>query len=352
VLSFGAIGNSKIPLLPVIVFFVALLALPFQVAAQPWRQLQQSGAQSQQPPPQQPQPQAPQTPPQPGAPQRAAYDPAIFLSPVPSDQLAFLKDFEGKTSGDAAEDKQFRKLLHTVVPDCMFHYGHDMPLLEALEIVLKTSPQPVEIGDGRYVLVSGRSGPYLAGRGFMWMDTQAGIALGGFYFHPTNGEPTPTLTIFSKQVKEDSLEMGQLPPFFAADLSQWSAENRVPVVLTRYFITGRKERILLAHDEDYCAPTEGTSLPDQTDCQQMNADAADIDMNAAYYLEQINYATNGTAWMIEGPEQVAWIQLRENTCGVGPDPLACRIRLTREHTRVIVHRRHEPHPEPAPRPRE
>ena len=52
-----------------------------------------------------------------------------------------------------------------------------------------------------------RGGP----RGFIWIDMQQGIALGGIFFHPTNGEPTPTLTLFSKQVEENSLEMSQLP---------------------------------------------------------------------------------------------------------------------------------------------
>ncbi len=40
----------------------------------------------------------------------------------------------------------------------------------------------------------------------------------------------------------------------------------------------------------------------------MNADAADIDLKAAYYLDQTNYATKGTAWMIASPEQISWIQ--------------------------------------------
>jgi hypothetical protein len=37
----------------------------------------------------------------------------------------------------------------------------------------------------------------------------------------------------------------------------------------------------------------------------MNADAADMDVTAAYYLEQTHHATNATAWMIEGDDQVA-----------------------------------------------
>ncbi len=72
-------------------------------------------------------------------------------------------------------------------------------------------------------------------------------------------------------------------------------------------------------------------------CVQMDADAADIDMNVASYLEATHHATNATAWMINDPSQVAWVQLRNNTCLSGPDLLGCRIRMTRERTRVIVH---------------
>ena len=245
--------------------------------------------------------------------------PAVFQKPIPADDLSFLNQFAGKPAKDVVRDKQFRKLLRTVVPDCMFHYGHDMPLLDALEIVLKNSPLPVQIRAGRYLMVSGRSGPYLGGRGFMWIDLQDGIALGGFYFHPTNGEPTPAVNIFSRQVKEDSLKMSQLPPAFAEDFRAWLAP-----ITTRYFITGSNKKILLEHDENYG--------------DQGNADAADIDLNAAYYLDQTNHATNATAWMITD-DQTAWIQFRENTCGAG---LACRIRLTRERTHVILRKMHRP----------
>jgi uncharacterized protein YecT (DUF1311 family) len=224
-----------------------------------------------------------------------------------------------------------------VVPDCVFHYGWDMSLFSALDTVLKGSRLPVEIREGRYVMVSGRSGPYLLGRGFMWVDMQDGIALGGFYFRPTNGEPAPTVTIFSKQVKEAALEMSQLPPAFAEDLSRWSRASSVPPITTRYFIGGLNKKILLEHDEDYCAPTDATAAPPEDVCEHMNADAADIDVDAAYYLEQTNHATNATAWMI-GADQIAWIQFRDATCRIGPDPLRCHILVTRERTRVIINR--------------
>ena len=259
--------------------------------------------------------------------------------------MAFLSKFSGAPAKNLLRDKQFRKLLHSAIPDCIFHYGWDISLPGALEKVLDGSTVPVQILDSRYLIVSGHSGPYLSGKGLVWIDLQEGIVLGGFYFHPTNGEPTPTVTVFSNQVKEKALLMSQLPPAFSEDLRQWSQDSKIPPVTTRYFITANKEKILLEHDEDYCAPTDSTLAHPAEVCQQMAADAADIDLNAAYYLEQTNHATNATAWMIVGAEQVAWYQVRDNTCGFGSAALGCHIRLTREHTHIIVRR---PHPVPRP----
>lgn len=264
------------------------------------------------------------------------YDKAIFQKAIPSDQLQFLAQFAGTPTNDVIRDKQYRKSMQSVISDCMFHYGRDMMLPEALVKVLIGSPLPVQIRDGRYVMVSSRSGPYLAGRGFMWIDMQDGIALGGFFFRPTNGEPTPTVTIFSRQLsKEKSIKMTQLPAAFAEDLSQWSADSYIPAVTTRYSISGANRKVLLEHDENYCAPADPTKTPVENDCEQMNADAADIDMNAAYYLEQTHHATNGTAWMI-GADQTAWIQLRDDTCRTGPDALKCHIRMTRQRTHALL----------------
>jgi uncharacterized protein YecT (DUF1311 family) len=175
------------------------------------------------------------------------------------------------------------------------------------------------------------------------MDLQDGIVLGGFFFHPTNGEPTPTATIFSRQLKEESLKLSQLPPVFAQDLGEWSAGARLPPVLTRYFITNSSKKIVLEHDEDFCAPVAGAPAPPPAICGQMNADAADVDLIAAYYLEQTNHATNGTAWMITGADQTAWLKLRDDACRTGPDPLGCHIMMTRERTRFIMGRNLGPH---------
>lgn len=257
----------------------------------------------------------------------AGYDPTLFQKPLAAEQMAFLEQVGGVPVGELMRDKRTRKLMDAVVPDSLFHYGRDMPLEFALQASLEKSTQPAQLRDGRYLLLASSG----AARAFMWMDLQQGISLGGIFFHPSNGEPTPTLTVFSRQVKAAALEMSQLPPAFAEDLSAWQRQSGVPLVTPRYFITGGNTKILLEHDEDYCAAGGAPAA-----CAQMNADAADIDLNTAYYLEQTHHATNATARMIFDPEQVAWIQLRDRTCVDAPDQLGCRIRVTRERIRVIV----------------
>jgi hypothetical protein len=42
-----------------------------------------------------------------------------------------LNQFSGVAAEDVIRDKQFRKLMKSFVPDCMFHYGRDMSLSTA-----------------------------------------------------------------------------------------------------------------------------------------------------------------------------------------------------------------------------
>src|SRR5580658_2851381 len=91
------------------------------------------------------------------------YDKAIFQKPIPGDKLAFLNNFAGSPSNVVIKDKQYSKLVHTVVPDCLFHYGHDMGLVDALETVLAGPTLPVQIREGRYMMVAGSGGPNVAG---------------------------------------------------------------------------------------------------------------------------------------------------------------------------------------------
>jgi len=264
-----------------------------------------------------------------------AYDPEIFQNRVLPVDVAFLSQYAGAVSNEVVRDKRFKKVLHSAEPGVMFHYGRDMSLPDAMDAVLDGSAVPVVIREGRYVTIAGQQGKYLAGRGFIWVDLQEGIVLGGFFFHPTNGEPTPTVTVFSKQVKEDSIEMTQLPPAFNEDLTRWQMSAGIPAVTIRYFIGDENRKLLLEHDEDYCSAVVGRP---GDDCMEMTADAADADVTAASYLDQVHYATNATAWMINSPDQVAWVGVRDRTCGGVLDPLGCRVRMTRERVHVIQRR--------------
>ena len=272
--------------------------------------------------------------------------PAVFENRIPADQMAFLTGLSGASSNEVIHDKQFKKLMKFFVPNCEFHYGRDMGLDESLHMVMDGSRVPAQIREGRYFTIAGATGPYLGGRAMIWIDMKEGIGLGAFYFHPVNGEPTPTVAVFSRQVKDKALGMSDLPEAFAEDLGAWAGGSNVPALTTRYFLTGSNMRVLLEHDEDYCSGANLNFVPQGEPCEQMDADAADTDEVAAYYLDQVHYRTNATAWMI-GPDQVAWIGVRDRTCGGVVDPLGCRIRVTREHTRVLTGR---PMPKPGPHP--
>jgi len=272
---------------------------------------------------------APQAPPEPPPP------PVVFQNPIPSDQLAFLNDYAGHPASHVMRDKRFRNLMKTAIPRTEYHYGRDMPLYDTSQTLLDGPPLPVKVREGRYVTVASHGGPYLNGRGLLWFDIKEGIALGAVFFHPVNGEPTPTLAIFSRQLKETSLSMSQLPPAFADDLSHWARTVNIPFITTRYFIPDNGKKYVLVHDEDYCAHPDNMPAPPEDQCEQNNADAADIDLYAADFMAQTRNAANATAWMLSSA-QVTWIGLRNQRCGVGPGQLSCRIQLTRQRTRTIL----------------
>jgi uncharacterized protein YecT (DUF1311 family) len=285
-------------------------------------------------------PEATQTPaPAPAADSQPALPPpgpppaANFQNLIPPDQLAFLNDYANQPVKYLLKDKRFHNLRKQAISSTEYHYGRDMSLSDAMDTVLDGSMQPVLVRDGRFVTVAGSNGPYLGGRGFLWFDMQTGVAMGAFYFHPTNGEPTPTVTVFSRQLTDRELTMGQLPGPFKDDLEQWMADTRIREVTPRYFIPENGKKYVLVHDEDYCLHAPGEPGPDPDECQQMNEDAADDDMNAAYFMQETGNAANATAWML-GPDQIDWLEVRDRTCG--PRGYACRIRITRRRTRVLL----------------
>jgi len=276
---------------------------------------------------------------QPDLPPPGPPPPASLKGFIPADQLTFLKDYAGQPTKALLKDKRFKNLEKQAISRTEYHYGRDMSLSDAVQTVLDGSTLPVEVREGRFVTVPGNSGPYLRGRTFLWFDLQTGVALGAFYFQPTNGEPSPTVTVFSRLLTDRELSMSQLPEPFVEDMEQWAGSARIPRISTRYFIPENGKKYVLSHDEDYCWRPPGSFPPDRDACQQMNANAADVDMNAAYFMQETGNAANATAWML-GPDQVAFIGIRDRSCGLA---LACRIRITHERTRVLLGHPPVPH---------
>ena len=260
---------------------------------------------------------------------------AVFQNPIPAAQLAFLSDYSGKTARSILKDKRFRNLTKRAIPDSECRYGHDVMLCTMVVTLLDNDPMPIRIRDGRYAMVASRGGPMVNGYGFLWFDLEDGIAIGGVYSHPTNGESAPELAIFSRQLRDSSLSIGQFPPAFQRDLSQWILATGLYLVSTRYFIPENGKRYALLHDEDYCAYRRDIPPPPRAQCEELNAEAAEVDVNAAYFLAQTHNAANAPAWTL-GPDQEAWMGKREQSCGLGPAGLLCRLRLTRQRTQVLI----------------
>ena len=51
--------------------------------------------------------------------------PAVFQNQIPSGQLVFLKDYEGKTVKDLQKDKRFRALEKQITPSANYFYHSD-----------------------------------------------------------------------------------------------------------------------------------------------------------------------------------------------------------------------------------
>jgi uncharacterized protein YecT (DUF1311 family) len=277
------------------------------------------------------QPDAGQTQP---APPPLPQQPAVFHDLLPTGDLGFLADYDGKMPRDIERDKRFRQLEKLITPPTYYFYHHDRELSETRDLVLDEAPIPISVRDGRYVMVATVGGPdqNMTGRGFIWIDMQTGIGLGGVYFKPINGEPTPTLTIFSRQLTDTCLGMSQLPPEFLMDLNQWALIAKVHATSPRYFIPANKKKYALVHDGDYCAHAAGTPALPQDECEEMNAEAADADLEAAYFMKETGHLSDATAYLLE-PDFGAWIALRQRTCGTG---LACRVVYTRRRVRELL----------------
>jgi len=247
----------------------------------------------------------------------------------------FLSDYKDKSVRAILKDKRFGNLMKLAIPNSELRYGRGRTISATLGTLLDSDPMPIQIRNGRYVMVASGGDPMLNGIGFMWFDIENGIAIGGVYSHSTQGESGPEMTVFSSQLRDSSLSIGQFPTAFQNDLSQWILATGLYFVSTRYYIPENGRKYALLHDEDYCAYRQDVPPPPRAQCEELNAEAAEADMNAAYFLAKTQNAADAKPQVLD-QDQLAWIVLREQSCGLGPAGLQCRLRLTRQRTQVLI----------------
>jgi len=260
--------------------------------------------------------------------------PATFQNLVPPNQMAFVQPYDGKQAKHLLGDGRYKALMAQVIPNTAVHYGLDMKLAEAVDKVMHGSKEPVTILNGRYASLGGGTGPYLHGRGLVWMDLQTGTVLGAFYYQPTNGEPSPTLTVFSRQLTGPELGMAQLPAAFAASLNDWERSVGAPLVSVRYFIPADGRKYVLVHDENYCTAASAEPASPTRACDLLAEHAAQLDLHAAYFMADAQNAANARAWRTQQVERI-YLSGLARTCGAA---VGCITTGIRSQVRVLLGR--------------
>lgn len=263
--------------------------------------------------------------------------PALKCEALNPDHFLWTKDLAGGSTHDATLAGHFSALIADVAPDAVYHFGLDMPVAAALRGILRGLPDPITVRANRFVMLSACSPTCTNGRAFLWIDTQQGVAIAGIDFAPTNGEPTPTLTLISKQVLEPVTKRVQLPPDFVEDLATWTRASRHRGVAARYFMNGSGLKTVVPHDEDNCHGADRSALA-ATLCGAMNGDAADQDLAAAYYLLTNDFKPDSPMRAALTTDEDKWVAERRTTCGPGTDgpALACRLKLTTERVAALT----------------
>jgi hypothetical protein len=268
----------------------------------------------------------------------------ILVRCLPMDvkQLMWLSKYEGRPTFEVTSDSRFHSLVQAATPDAIFHLGYDMPLSQAIESMLNGPSFAVELRDGlpkdaagRYLMISAKRSARGIGQSFYWFDLQQGVTFGGIFFNPTNGEPTPTLTIFSNQIGDRVTKASQLPAAFLQDLESWRTARNVPPMTVRYFINASGRKLVLMHDGEACSPASGSLAGDPSECQAMNEATSESDMQASLYLLRIHYAEGSPARKELEAAQNQWEASELDGCEGKPDRLECRAELMRARAQEL-----------------
>ena len=130
------------------------------------------------------------------------YDPQMFQAPLPPADLAYLRQFSGAPAKDLLRDKQFKKLMKLFVPGCIFHYGRDMSLPDALSMAFDGSrirSSCVTTATSSSSANRDRTSRAAAFSGSTWRPVSR--SAGSTSFPPTANRPPPSISSRSKSRK-------------------------------------------------------------------------------------------------------------------------------------------------------
>jgi hypothetical protein len=157
----------------------------------------------------------------------------VIASPAASatperQSLAWLSS-SGASFGSVLNDPRFNTLLSNTVPRINIYLGMSRskaappPLIEAVHEVLGGLDQSLTVRDGRYVMLSSCRLHSCDEKGFVWIDTEQHVVIGGVVHFFFGAETSRSLLLWSGQQQPKDL-----PKPFLRDFEEWNSRWKDP----------------------------------------------------------------------------------------------------------------------------
>jgi uncharacterized protein YecT (DUF1311 family) len=254
---------------------------------------------------------------------------------------SWLLAYTGKSTNEFIWDKRANKLIHDSLPK---------DLADKVRPAVGGAPDPVFVKEKRYVSVSATFPHWSRQKGFLWVDTRTGTALGAYAEGRDVSHGTTALGDWRYALTLGSLELtaDDIPPQAVQALRAWITEHDLTLDSVEFMgrdgTVRQLEASAYAPRERFHPPTGGPSF----DCAKAsspvesdicaNAALAKQDLELATLYEQIHegVGTEPAQHQLRDLER-QWLQRRDSRCSAAADPAGClaeeygRQRETLEH---------------------
>jgi uncharacterized protein YecT (DUF1311 family) len=245
---------------------------------------------------------------------------ASAAQPVP-----WLLDYEGQSTNKLIWDKRARPLVRAHVPKAL-----------ARDVVdaLGGPPDPVVVTDKRYVSISAcvaHAGPV---KGFFWIDTQTGAALGANYY---DGK----LRLGSNDFGADAV-----PEPARKALRDWLAEEQLRATsvefIDRQGKSGKQDVAAFAPPARFLPPDGGPSFDcakaatpiERAICAAPALAQSDLELTRLYTEIRHGYDTLAARAELQALQR-QWLRERDKTCRAAADVAGCLLDQYRaQHQRL------------------